>query len=292
MHSEPTSTINYFLFIRVHFGFKGFRYSAHTRPIEDPIAMPGKRKAASKAPIRSLSDPRMPKCPPGKGKSQKPQGKGERQEVKGNAFESKSNGSKVEGQSNFVAAEQVKWINSGGPVSADQVRRWAAIERATANHPLVGIAQKSFKSKPNEAVHDVPRFPDGTKILFDDLDLEQLGCMHIFVKTHLKPVPITLNIHVNHTVEQIKGKIQAKGIPTQGMKLMVEFGPGRPRQSCLDTGIPNRGTIYMVEETDLNMVTSQCVSKYQRVASGDGSGLLVSPGVRCVSYCVDLRTCY
>ena len=254
----------YFLFIRVHFGFKGFRYSAHTRPIEDPIAMPGKRKAASKAPIRSLSDPRMPKCPPGKGKSQKPQGKGERQEVKGNAFESKSNGSKVEGQSN---------------VSADQVRRWAAIER-------------SFKSKPNEAVHDVPRFPDGTKIRFDDSDLEQLGCMHIFVKTDLKPVPITLNVHVNDTFERIKGKIQAKGIPTQGMKLMLEFGPGRPRQSCMDTGIPNRGTIYMVEETDLNMVTSQCVSKYQRVASGDGSGLLVSPGVRCVSYCVDLRTCY
>ena len=262
------------------------------RHIEDPIAMPGKRKAASNAPIRSLSDPRMPKCPPGKGKSQKPQGKGERQEVKGNAFESKSNGSKVEGQSNFVAAEQVKWINSGGPVSADQVRRWAAIERATANHPLVGIAQKSFKSKPNEAVHDVPRFPDGTKILFDDLDLEQLGCMHIFVKTHLKPVPITLNVHVNDTFERIKGKIQAKGIPTQGMKLLVEFGPGRPRQSCMDTGIPNRGTIYLFQETDLNMVTSQCVSKYQRVASGDGSGLLVSPGVRCVSYCVDLRTCY
>lgn len=234
------------------------------RHIEDPIAMPGKRKAASKAPIRSLSDPRMPKCPSGKGKSQKPQGKGKRQEVKGNAFESKSNGSKVEGQSN---------------VSADQVRRWAAIE-------------KSFKSKPNEAVHDVPRFPDGTKIRFDDLDLEQLGCMHIFVKTDLKPVPITLNVHVNDTFEQIKGKIQAKGIPTQGMKLMLEFGPGRPRQSCMDTGIPNRGTIYMVEETDLNMVTSQCVSKYMRVASGDGSGLLVSPGVRCVSYCVDLRTCY
>ena len=194
VHSEPTSTINYFLFIRVHFGFKGFRYSAHTRPIEDPIAMPGKRKAASKAPIRSLSDPRMPKCPPGKGKSQKPQGKGERQEVKGNAFESKSNGSKVEGQSNFVAAEQVKWINSGGPVSADQVRRWAAIERATANHPLVGIAQKSFKSKPNEAVHDVPRFPDGTKIRFGDWDFDQFGCMHIFVKTHCMPVPVTLDV--------------------------------------------------------------------------------------------------
>jgi hypothetical protein len=257
-----------FNFIRVHFGFKGFRYSAHTRPIENPIAMPGKRKAASKAPLRSLSDPRMPKCPPGKGKSQKPQGTCKRQEVKGTAFERKSNGSKVVGKSN---------------IPEHQVRRSAAIET-------------NLKSKPNETVHDVPHdvpcFPDGTKIRFDDLDLEQLGCMHIFVKTHWKPVPITLDIHVNDTIEQIKGKIQARGIPTHGMKLMVELEPGRPRQSCLDTGIPNRGTIYMVEETDLNMVTSQCVSKYQRVASGDCSGLLVSPGVRCESYCVELRTCH
>ena len=58
-----------------------------------------------------------------------------------------------------------------------------------------------------------------------------MDVMHIFVKTRFKLMPITLDVHVNDTLEELKDKIRERGIPTHGMKLMVELEPGRTRQS-------------------------------------------------------------
>ena len=80
-------------------------------------------------------------------------------------------------------------------------------------------AKGKGKSKPEKRTRkqkDVARFPDGVSVRFDEEDYEREGNMHIFVRTKLRPVPLTLDVHVSDTFDDVMGKIRAIGVPIDG----------------------------------------------------------------------------
>ena len=80
-------------------------------------------------------------------------------------------------------------------------------------------AKGKGKSKPEKRTRkqkDVARFPDGVIVRFDEEDYKRDGNMHIFVRTKLYPVPLTLDVHVSDTLDDVKKKIRARGVPIDG----------------------------------------------------------------------------
>ena len=120
-------------------------------------------------------------------------------------------------------------------------------------------AKGKGKSKPEKRTRkqkDVARFPDGVSVRFDEEDYEREGNMHIFVRTKLCPVPLTLDVHVSDTFDDVKGKIRARGVPIDGQRLMVEFARLLDGDRTLkDMGIPYRAMLFLVGDQDLMQAT-------------------------------------
>lgn len=128
-----------------------------------------------------------------------------------------------------------------------------------AKGKLSNEAKGKGKSKPEKRTrkqNDVARFPDGVSVRFDEEDYEREGNMHIFVRTKLRPVPFTLDVHVSDTLDDVKGKIRARGVPIDGQRLMVEFARLLDGDRTLkDMGIPYRAMLFLVGDQDLMQAT-------------------------------------
>ena len=120
-------------------------------------------------------------------------------------------------------------------------------------------AKGKGKSKPEKRTRkqkDVARFPDGVIVQFDEEDYKRDGNMHIFVRTKLYPVPLTLDVHVSDTLDDVKLKIRARRVPIDGQRLMVEFARLLDGDRTLkDMGIPYRAMLFLVGELDLMQAT-------------------------------------
>ena len=128
-----------------------------------------------------------------------------------------------------------------------------------AKGKLSNEAKGKGKSKPEKRTrkqNDVARFPDGVSVRFDEEDYEREGNMHIFVRTKLRPEPLTLDVHVSDTLDDVKGKIRARGVPIDGQRLMVEFARLLDGDRTLkDMGIPYRAMLFLVGDQDLMQAT-------------------------------------